>query len=149
MKVLILWLLLYPIIPPVEGSLCTSEVKDFDGFRYPEQIAHCKRNVSTRKKDQICLRDGVYDRTYFTVDHLIPLAIGGSNKDDNLWCQHKDIAVTELEYKLYLELRSGTISQRLAITRMLDAKFNRYAMYYSRYLGPYRTNFSKVFDIEF
>ena len=126
-QLLIAFSLFFLKLPPVLGHLCTPEDKDFTEFRYNEQIAYCSRNVSSKYKDYICRRDGVNDRTDFTVDHIIPLAIGGSNHPSNLWCQHKSIAVTKLERKVYWQLRKGYIRQAEAIKKILDAKFHRQA----------------------
>lgn len=120
-----LLLLAYLIIPPTHGSLCTFDDPDFDEYRYEEAIPHCIRNVTTEKKIEICLRDGIKDRSEFTVDHIIPLSLGGSNHDDNLWCQHKSLAVTGLEYQVYKKLDTGDIKQQDAIDTILDAKLGR------------------------
>jgi 5-methylcytosine-specific restriction endonuclease McrA len=120
-----LFLLFYLTIPPINGHLCTETDLDFDGFRYKEQIPHCVRNVTTERKIAICKRDGVdnHDRSDFTVDHIIPLALGGSNSDENLWCQHHSLAVTPLEYKSYTMLDRDEIIQSEAIEMVLAAKF--------------------------
>lgn len=117
-------LVLYLLVPPTEGSLCTSYDRDFDEYRYEEGIAHCRRNVATWRKDAVCRRDGVSDRSGFTVDHIIPLSIGGSNHDDNLWCQHKSLSVTGAEYDAYLMMRDRGAFQADAIDFILDKKFN-------------------------
>jgi 5-methylcytosine-specific restriction endonuclease McrA len=57
------------------------------------------------------------------VDHIIPLALGGSNRDENLWCQHKSLAVTPLETALFEKLNKGEITQKEAIEQILEAKF--------------------------
>jgi len=111
------------LTPPVPGSICTPDDPDFFEYRYPQKIAYCKRNVSHEKRVEICERDGVFDRSEYTVDHIIPLSIGGSNDDDNLWCQHRSLAVTRLEYQLYLKIKNGEINQDSAIERILRAKF--------------------------
>jgi len=116
---------LYLLFPPTYGSLCSPTSPDFKEYRYQEQIAYCTRNVSTERKNTICHRDGVDDRTAFTVDHIIPLSLGGSNDDDNLWCQHHSLNVTHVEFKTYQELRDGKITQQEAIDIILDAKFKK------------------------
>ena len=121
---LILLLLSFPIYPPTHGSLCTIKDPDFIEYRYEEQIPYCERNVSTYRKNKICRRDGVWDRTDFTVDHIIPLALGGSNHDDNLWCQHKSLAVTKLEKQTYWYVREGEMTQKEGIRVVLKAKFS-------------------------
>lgn len=113
----------YPLIPTVPGSYCTPSDPDFSHYRYPERIAYCFRNVATWRKDDICERDGVYNRSNFTVDHLIPLSHGGSNHDDNLWCQHKSINVTSLENRMYRKLARGEITREEAVKIILNAKF--------------------------
>ncbi len=119
-------ILLYSlVVPPTTGHLCTETDPDFDEFRYEEMIPHCRRNVTTERKVDICLRDGVEDRTNYTVDHIIPLSIGGSNDDDNLWCQHYSLNVTHLEYQTYQQLKKGEITQQEAIEIVLNAKFDR------------------------
>jgi hypothetical protein len=114
----------YLLYPPVKGSLCYSSNPNFDGFRYNEQIAHCARAVSFERKDKICKRDGVWPRTSeYTVDHIIPLSLGGSNRNDNLWCQHKSINVTSQEYNAYTDLTDGRKTQTEAIFFILRLKF--------------------------
>lgn len=117
--------LAYLTVPPVTGDLCTSDNPDFDGVRYEENIPHCYRNVSTGEKNAICERDGVFDRTGFTVDHIIPLSIGGSNSRKNLWCQNNSLSVTGLEAEMYKMVKAGDITQKEAIKRILKAKFGR------------------------
>ena len=115
----------YLMFPPFPGSLCYASNAHFDGFRYGEQIAHCRRAVSSSQKDRVCRRDGVAFRTSdFQVDHIIPLALGGSNRDDNLWCQHISLNVTRQEYATYIKLRNGELSQVHSIIYILGLKFN-------------------------
>lgn len=118
-------MVLYLLVPPTEGSLCTRSDPDFDEYRYEERIPHCQRNVTTQRKNEICHRDGVSDRSEFTVDHIIPLSLGGSNHDDNLWCQHRSLAVTKLEQQVFWKIDGGEITQDEAIEIILDAKFDR------------------------
>lgn len=109
--------------PPVIGSLCTESDRDFREHRYDEYIAVCERNVSTPRKDQICKRDGVSNRRNYTVDHVIPLFMGGSNYDDNLWCQHNSIYTGNIEQKIYFKLNRGDITQQEAIREIKKIKF--------------------------
>lgn len=116
---------LYLTVPPVKGDYCTVDNPDFDGYRYEESIPHCRRNVTTEEKDAICVRDGVTERTDdYTVDHIIPLSLGGSNSKNNLWCQHISLAVTPLETKMYTQLKDGKINQKEAVGTILKAKFH-------------------------
>lgn len=116
-------LLLHLIVPPTSGHLCSSSDPDFSAYRYQENVPYCTRNVTTERKIEICKRDGVEDRSDYTVDHIIPLALGGDNSDENLWCQHHTLNVTHLEQKMYLALSRGEITQQKAIETILKAKF--------------------------
>jgi hypothetical protein len=116
-------LIVYLLVPPTQGSLCTRDNPDFDALRYSEDVPHCARNVTIEKKIEICKRDGIEDRSQFTVDHIIPLSLGGDNSDENLWCQHYSLAVTHLEQQMYLALSRDEITQQEAIATILRAKF--------------------------
>lgn len=123
-----MWVLIICLlVPPTTGQLCTEEDPDFTEYRYEERIPYCARNVTVERKIEICKRDGVKDRSDFTVDHIIPLSIGGSNNDENLWCQHYSLAVTDLETKAYRSMLNATQSQQDAIEMILDAKFHKAA----------------------
>lgn len=117
----------YPLIPDVKktpGAYCTLHDRDFDEYRYYDRIAHCKRNVSTKTKDEVCRSYGVFDRRDYTVDHLIPLSLGGSNHVCNLWCQNKAINSSGIEYYLYTQVRDGLMGARDAIEQLLTLKFD-------------------------
>jgi hypothetical protein len=115
-------------LPEVGGSICTTYDKDFDHFRYPEQIPYCKRNVSSNQKRNIYIRDGVplQYKSQYTVDHLISLSVGGTNHNDNLWAEHKSIKNHRgsLEYDNYLMLREGLITQADAVMVLRDSKLD-------------------------
>jgi len=116
----------FPLTPNPKvspGSLCTIHDPDFDGFRYLESIPHCKRNVSTKLKKKVCKRDGVTDRRNYTVDHIYPLSLGGSNHSDNLWCQHKSIYTGHLEYDIYKKVRDGEMKIEEARKIIYNKKF--------------------------
>jgi len=117
----------YPKTPNLDiatGHLCTSIDKDFDGYRYPGHIAHCRRSVTTNRKNKICAKYGVKDRRNYTVDHIIPLSVGGSNSDWNLWCQHRAIYSANLEYWLYEQVKGDKMTQAEAVVYILGYKYN-------------------------
>jgi hypothetical protein len=114
---------LFPPMPSVPGSLCEESDQDFKEHRYRENVIICERNVTSPRKDKVCLRDGVSDRSNYNVDHIIPLFMGGSNHDDNLWCQHKSIYTGKEEQQIYLKLREDEITQAQAITIIKKIKF--------------------------
>lgn len=119
-----------PIIPDsgrTPGHLCSYLDADFSEFRYDEYIPYCNRNVSEGLKNQIYKEYGIPapNRQYYTIDHLIPLAIGGSNSKTNLWPEPKALKAKRpnLEYDVYLQLKYGEITQERAIEVILNAKF--------------------------
>jgi hypothetical protein len=120
-----------PVAPDPDltpGTLCDSRDPDFTEFRYKERIAYCVRNVSSRRKSQIYDLYQVVksERSQYTVDHLIPLALGGNNADTNLWPEHVAIKRLRqtLEFELYQKIEKGVITQKEAIQIIIDAKLN-------------------------
>lgn len=110
------------------GELCTEQDRDYTGRRYNEQIAYCVRNVSWDRKTKIFREYGIPDhcRGEYTVDHFIPLALGGSNQETNLWPEHKHVKATRqnLEQELYYQLRDGMITQAEAVAEITKVKMN-------------------------
>lgn len=110
------------------GSFCDEKDPDFVGYRYKEKIPFCIRNVSRHLKARIYRMYGVSERCRheYTIDHYIPLSMGGSNADDNLWPEHKKVKATRqnLEQSLYLELSNGNIKQHDAVQMVTEAKNN-------------------------
>jgi hypothetical protein len=104
------------------GALCTTDDPNFDGLRYPEQIAHCRRNVSRAEKNRIAAAYEISDSySNYEFDHLIPLGIGGNDDESNIWPQPKDQALEKdkLEDELYREMAAGTITQEDAVAEIL------------------------------
>ena len=122
----------YPMIPDVEyspGTLCDRGNPDYTEDRYDEQIPYCERNVSSSLKKEIY---ELYEipsncRSRYTIDHIIPLSLGGDNSPENLWPEHKNIKATrpQLELNLYHSLRDGKITQKQAIQTILKNKFKK------------------------
>mgnify|MGYP007051694660 CR=1 FL=1 len=125
----------YPLTPNLQftrGDLCSERNPDFVGYRYEEKIPFCQRNVPQALKKQI------YDlyqiptkcRHLFTIDHLIPPSIGGSNEPINLWPEHHDLKKTRfyLEQEVFEKLRDGILNQQEAIDMIFKDKFNPYSM---------------------
>lgn len=107
------------------GHLCTTSDPNFDGLRYPEQIAHCRRNVTEKMKQIVAAHYGIprSDWSNYEFDHLIPLAIGGDSSIDNIWpqphgnpdgSQGKD----RLEDQLYHEMVAGSVTQAAAVQQI-------------------------------
>lgn len=121
----------FPKIPERDitpGRLCNEDDPDFEEYRYDEEIPYCRREVSRSQKNRIYKKYGIplKCKGLYTVDHLIPLALGGDNSDENLWPEHKAIKALRhnLEMELYQKLKNGRIKQTTAIRRIRRAKFN-------------------------
>lgn len=122
----------YPIGPDeslTPGAIC----KHPDSYRYPEQIAYCKRNVSTDQKNRVFANYRQLGfhlnpklRRDYKIDHLIPLCAGGGNDMSNLWPQHKTVyAKTDaMEALACVKLSQGLIRQAEVIELILTAKKN-------------------------
>jgi hypothetical protein len=108
------------------GSTCTTSDPDFDRLRYGEQIPYCARNVSREEKALIYEAYGVPSRCRkeYTIDHFIPLSLGGTNHRDNLWPEAKSIKALrqDLELDLYKKMSQGQVTQAEAIKIIVDAK---------------------------
>lgn len=110
------------------GDYCDEQDSHFEGYRYREKVATCYREVSKERKAKIYEMYGVPKRCrkQYTVDHFVPLSMGGSNAVENLWPEHKDIKATRqnMEQELYNQLENGEISVRTALQRIRHAKMN-------------------------
>lgn len=125
--------IMYPKGPDPEltpGSLCTHP----DELRYPEKIKYCRRDVGSSTKRHVI---SVYDKTRsfhigemkrvdFKIDHYIPLCMGGSNREDNLWPQHRTVfeITDQMEFVSCEKLKAGLISQKEAIGLIRRGKQN-------------------------
>lgn len=121
----------FPVKPNPEvtqGDFCTTKDKDFVEYRYSEKIPYCIRNVSRYTKEEIYDMYEVPEkcRDEYTVDHYIPLSMGGSNQIVNLWPEHKTVKATRqnLEMEVYTELKNGRISQAEAVEIVTQAKLH-------------------------
>ncbi|TBR22751.1 hypothetical protein EPO15_07260 [bacterium] len=105
------------------GRLCTTDDPDFLEFRYPERIPYCKRHVTKEEKRRVAAAYGIPESEWpnYEFDHLIPLGIGGSSLDENIWPQPRGDDEAEgkdkLELALYKALAAGTITQAEAVRR--------------------------------
>lgn len=110
------------------GELCALNDSDYEERRYPEKIIYCKRNVSDGKKNRVYEAYGIPKkcRGRYTIDHFVPLSIGGNNSDENLWPEHKLIKADrpDLEQEVFDALRRGEIKQKEAIQIVIREKMN-------------------------
>lgn len=118
-----------PVNPDVEktpGEFCSKKDKDFLEYRYPENMEYCERNVDQWLKTKIYKAYNVpLDCKHrYTVDHLVPLALGGNNSPENLWPEHILVKKTrqELEQKLYEAVRKGELKSQEAVEIVLKEK---------------------------
>lgn len=119
----------YPLMPNPEttpGSLCTRQHSDYAGDRYKAKIPYCRRNVESELKTELYLAYGVplECRGRYTIDHLIPLSIGGDNSSQNLWPEHRLVKATRpyLEQEVFEALRDGFITQEQAVQKIYHEK---------------------------
>jgi hypothetical protein len=121
----------FPYVPEQKmtpGDFCTRQDPDYLGDAYPEKIAKCERDVIYNTKQKIYELYSVKKscQVNYTIDHFIPLSIGGSNSIENLWPEHKSIKALRqnLELNLFQDLRDGKISQAEAVRKIRQAKIN-------------------------
>ena len=118
--------MLTPFPIHVEMNLCHKTDKDYKENRYQQQIAYCKRNVDTADRKRIFEKYHVDwdDRNKYTVDHIIPLSLGGSNL--GIWPEHKAIRNHRrpLEIWNYWAIRQGCLGQREVLKVILSSKYN-------------------------
>jgi hypothetical protein len=121
----------YPVSPDprlTPGSLCDRPSEK----RYPEGIPYCARRVSSETKREVMVeydrqlgfRVTQMNRQVFKIDHYIPLCMGGSNEDQNLWPQHESVyAVTDpLEGPMCEKMAKGKLRQSEAVELIKRAK---------------------------
>ncbi|MBI3300378.1 MAG: hypothetical protein HYZ75_19605 [Elusimicrobia bacterium] len=111
-----------PTLTP--GILCTASDKDYTERRYPEQIAYCRRNLSTDEKKVVSRRYGVpWDQHHlYQFDHLLSLCLGGSNDLRNIWpMPYADArAKAKLEFQLCERLKRAEVTQEQAVREELS-----------------------------
>lgn len=108
------------------GDLCDQGDKDFTGFRYAEKMPYCERNVSKSVKRRVYEAYNIPEkcRTRYTIDHFVPLALGGNNAATNLWPEHKLVKETrqELEQELYNKVVQGLMDSKEASYILMSEK---------------------------
>ena len=121
----------FPTTPDTEmtpGSKCGKP----DSYRYSERVPYCERNVETSRKASLFVAydrelgftTGHMQRTQFKIDHHIPLCMGGSNENDNLWPQHSTVYELTDPAEGYLceQMSSGRLRQAQAIAIIREMK---------------------------
>ena len=110
-------------------SFCHEIDSDFKEYRYSEKVPYCQRNVPYRKRSEVY---DIYNiprnqRRHYTIDHIIPLAIGGDNSLENIWPENKKIKRMRynLEIDTYLALKKGCLNRSQASSIILNNKFDK------------------------
>ena len=121
----------FPVTPDPEktpGEICTKKDPHFKEYRYAEKIPYCRRKVSSGLRKRIYKYYGIdyKKKRQYTIDHFIPLSMGGSNSIENLWPEHRKVKATrpDLEFEVFKDLRDGFLTQEEAIAIIVDAKMN-------------------------
>ncbi len=120
----------YPVKPDSRFNyphFCTEKSSELREIRYANKVAVCNRNVSSATRNKIYNKYQIPegDRGNYTIDHLVPLFMGGSNEEQNLWPQHKSIGTAELEGLIFGRLSKGEISYQEALNEILNLKLNK------------------------
>lgn len=120
----------FPMAPSRDttpGALCRASDTEFVERRYKERVAYCRRYVPPSVVETVFRHYRIPESAWanYTIDHLIPLALGGSNARANLWPEHRSVKALRpnLENDLYLRLNAGTLTHGVAVQRVLKAKF--------------------------
>jgi hypothetical protein len=121
----------FPLSPDLSitpGSLC----ENGNTYRYPERVRYCSRSVGGALKKEVMdnydrllgYKVTQMERSLFKIDHYIPLCMGGSNDETNLWPQHKSVyeQTDRLEQIACDQMAKGRIKQQEAIQYIRDAK---------------------------
>lgn len=115
-----------PVLTP--GALCEVHDPDYAEDRYHERIPYCRRNVSSATKKSIYRVYGIPSRctNRYTIDHFVPLSLGGDNSVRNLWPEHRNVKATrhDLEQKLYNQLAQGRLTRQEAVDLIYEHKLN-------------------------
>ena len=118
-----------PVTPDTEitpGDFCSEDDKDFYEHRYKEKMPYCDRNVAQWLKNRVYKAYTIPEkcRHRYTVDHLVPLSLGGNNAQENLWPEHVLVKRTrqQLELDLYKAVERNEMSSQDAVQILLEAK---------------------------
>jgi hypothetical protein len=93
-------------VPHTNGVYCLESDKDFIESRYDLDYS---------------------ERSRFTIDHIIPLSLGGSNSEDNLWPEPRYVKAcrNNLEIDMYNDLKYGRKTRAEAVAFLVDIKFKK------------------------
>jgi hypothetical protein len=104
---------------------CTPSSADFKEYRYVSKTPYCTRNVPQSFKNRVYAAYKILeaDKVNYTIDHLVPLFLGGSNDIQNLWPQHKTITTAPVESSLYSKVSKNELHATEALNKILEIKY--------------------------
>lgn len=112
-----------PVVPIevlTPGDLCSEDDKDFTEYRYDSNMPYCKRNVSVNFRRRIYREYKVDSQCQhrYTIDHMVPLALGGNNDSKNLWPEH--VLVKATRHRLELDLYWAVIRKEISVEEAVE-----------------------------
>jgi hypothetical protein len=125
-----------------DPTLTPGAVRTTDAFDVCSHGTSQLRHMSRERSDAIMAAYGLPSGPHeaFEIDHLIPLSIGGSDADQNLWPEPRRMIETEwpAERKDELEMRLHNLvcTGQLEITVAQRAIADDWTEAWARYVGP-------------
>ena len=78
----------------------------------------------------------IHDRDIYQVDHLVPISLGGSNAEENIWPQpHDEKAGAAQKDLLERQLRGLVCSNKLTLTEAQTSIAHNWWRAYNKYMG--------------
>jgi hypothetical protein len=121
----------FPLVPNPKltpGDTCRQGEPAYSRLRYAQRVPVCDRTVDTEQRQRIYDNYGIPHgcRQNYTIDHFIPLSIGGSNRNENLWPEHKSIKQSRLHFEEWImkQVEESIMTQQQAIQRVYQEKMN-------------------------
>jgi hypothetical protein len=102
------------------GRFCNPK----NAIKYVRNVPICKRNVSTKLRNKVFNRYGIHHslRHLYTIDHLFPVALSGSNSIKNLWPMPRAMERHDIEHQIINQFKSGFITHSQAVILILELK---------------------------
>ena len=141
---------LYPNPKLTPGVVATTNYKELTTVSKCGTYSKCHRKTSEAVKKQVCAEYPNNCKGVHEIDHLIPLALGGSDALVNLWAEPEHVltngedldyhAKDRLESYLVIQMKLGKISPQNAQECLLKDWVKCYHLYIAKNLGGIVTN---------